>query len=337
MGQKILVTGGAGFIGSNFIHYWLQNHPDDEILNLDALTYAGTETSLQDIQTPNYRFVHASINDRNFVETAMQGVDVVVHFAAESHVDRSISNPQIFLQTNVMGTFELLNAAVKNGVSRFHHISTDEVFGSLTLGSDTQFDEKTAYDPRSPYAASKAGSDHLVRAFGETYNLPFSITNCSNNYGEYHFPEKAIPKAITNLLQDKPIEVYGSGMQIRDWLYVQDHCRAIDAIISNPDTIGKTYLVGGLLKDTNNLELARMICGLMGKDEATHISFVEDRPGHDQRYSVNWQRLQTDLGWKPSVSLEEGLKQTIEWYSQNQWWWQPLLDRALVTNRQNIA
>ncbi len=337
MGQKLLVTGGAGFIGSNFIHYWQKNHPDDEIINLDALTYAGTQTSLKDIESPNYRFVHGSINDRAVVENSMQGVNLVVHFAAESHVDRSISDPEVFLQTNVMGTFELLNSAVKNGVSRFHHISTDEVFGSLALGSETQFDENSAYDPRSPYAASKAGSDHLVRAFGETYKLPFSITNCSNNYGEYHFPEKAIPKAITNLLQNKPIEIYGNGMQIRDWLYVQDHCRAIDLIVSDPATIGKTYLVGGLLKDTTNLDLAKMICRLMAKDEATYIRFVEDRPGHDQRYSVNWQRLHADLGWEPSVSLEEGLTKTIGWYTQNQWWWQPLLDRAQVTNRQNIT
>lgn len=337
MGKKLLVTGGAGFIGSNFVHYWLKNHPEDEVINLDALTYAGTESSLTDIQSANYRFVHGSINDRNLIEELMHGVHIVVHFAAESHVDRSISNPEVFLQTNIMGTFELLNAAVKAGVERFHHISTDEVFGSLELSTDQTFDEHTPYDPRSPYSASKAGSDHLVRAFGETYHLPFSITNCSNNYGEYHFPEKAIPKAITNLLQDKPIEVYGNGLQVRDWLYVQDHCRAIELIITNPETIGKTYLVGGLLKDTNNLELAKMICRLMNKSETSDITFVEDRPGHDQRYAVNWQKIHQELGWEPSVTLETGLKKTIEWYTQNQWWWQPLLDRAQVANRQNIG
>lgn len=337
MSKKLLVTGGAGFIGSNFIHYWLAHHPEDEVINLDALTYAGTETSLQDIQTPNYRFVHGSITDRAVVEQLMSGVHTVVHFAAESHVDRSISNPEVFLHTNVMGTFELLSAALKAGVERFHHISTDEVFGSLALDSSTQFDETTPYDPKSPYSASKAASDHLVRAFGETYDLPFSITNCSNNYGEYHFPEKAIPKAITNLLQGKPIEVYGNGLQVRDWLYVQDHCAAIELIITQPETIGKTYLVGGLLKDTNNLELAKMIVQLMGKNEATDITFVEDRPGHDQRYAVNWQKLHSELGWQPSVTLEEGLKKTIAWYTANQWWWQPLLQRAEVSNRQKIA
>lgn len=330
--QTILVTGGCGFIGSNFIHYWLEHHPTDTIITLDSLTYSGHLVSLQDVEG-KFTFIHGSITDVTLVEKAMRGVDLVVHFAAESHVDRSISNPQIFLETNVMGTYQLLQAALSAKVKRFHHISTDEVFGSLSLEGTDAFTEQTPYNPRSPYAASKAASDHLVRAFGETYGLPFSITNCSNNYGEYHLPEKMIPKAITNLIQGKPVEVYGNGKHVRDWLYVQDHCRAIERVVMDPSTIGKTYLVGGLTKHTSNLELAHLLVSLFNASPSESIVFVKDRPGHDQRYSVNWQSIHDDLGWEPTVTLEEGLEKTVNWFKHHVEWWQPLLESASVGNR----
>lgn len=325
--MKILVTGGAGFIGSNFIHYWMRQHPEDEVINYDKLTYAGNVESLKDIaQNSTYRFVQADILDATAVSTAMQGVDMVVHFAAESHVDRSILGPGIFLETNVIGTQVLLDAALKANVKRFHHISTDEVFGSLELGSKEKFNEHTAYDPRSPYSASKAGSDHIVRAYGETYGLPFTITNCSNNYGEYHYPEKLFPLAITNVLEGKKIPVYGDGLNVRDWLYVQDHCRAIEAVLLKGKT-GETYTVGGLKDDVSNLDVAKLILKLMGAGEDM-IEFVKDRPGHDRRYAVDWSKINRDLGWSPSVTLEEGLQRTIEWYRQNGAWWKPLKAKA---------
>jgi dTDP-glucose 4,6-dehydratase len=329
--RTLLVTGGAGFIGSNFIHYWLAAHPEDHILNLDALTYAGNLANLKAIQdSPNYSFVKGSITDRELVNSLMEKIDIVVHFAAESHVDRSILNPGVFLETNVIGTQVLLHAALKHKVSHFHHISTDEVFGSLELGSTAQFSETTPYDPRSPYSASKAASDHLVRAYGETYGLHYSITNCSNNYGEFHFPEKLFPLVITNILENKPIPVYGDGSQVRDWLYVQDHCTAIDAVIhASTDGSAKqaTYLVGGLTDDISNLEVIKLIISMMGADESL-INFVKDRAGHDVRYSVDWSKLNTDLGWMPSVSLEEGLQRTIKWYKENENWWKPLKEAS---------
>jgi dTDP-glucose 4,6-dehydratase len=324
--QTLLVTGGAGFIGSNFIHYWLKNHPEDKIINLDALTYAGNLSSLKDItDSPNYAFVEGSINDRQLVDSIMADCDIVVHFAAESHVDRSILNPSIFLETNILGTLVLLDAALKHKIKRFHHISTDEVFGSLELGSSDLFNEHTAYDPRSPYSASKAGSDHLVRAYGETYGLPFTLSNCSNNYGEYHFPEKLFPLAITNLIEGKKVPVYGDGLNVRDWLYVQDHCSAIDRILTD-GVVGETYLIGGLTDDISNLDVVKMILRLMNQSESM-IEYVKDRPGHDRRYAVDWSRLQRELNWKPSVTLEEGLQATINWYQTNQWWWQPLKEQ----------
>lgn len=325
--MKLLVTGGAGFIGSNFIHYWSKHHPEDEILNYDKLTYAGNLASLKDIaDQANYRFIQADIVDAPAVISAMQGIDIVVHFAAESHVDRSILGPGIFLETNVIGTQVLLDAALKANVKRFHHISTDEVFGSLELGSQEKFTEQTPYNPRSPYSASKAGSDHIVRAYGETYGLPFTITNCSNNYGEYHFPEKLFPLAITNILEGKKIPVYGDGLNVRDWLYVQDHCSAIEAVLLK-GKIGETYTVGGLKDDVNNLEIARLIIKLMGADEDM-IEFVKDRPGHDRRYAVDWTKIHAELGWSPSVTLEAGLQQTISWYREHQDWWKPLKTQA---------
>lgn len=325
--RTLLVTGGAGFIGSNFVHYWLKNHPDDKLINLDALTYAGNLASVADVaDNPNYVFVEGSINDRELVNKIMADVDIVVHFAAESHVDRSILNPAVFLETNVMGTQVLLDAALAHKVERFHHISTDEVFGSLELDSTTLFDETTPYDPRSPYSASKAGSDHLVRAYGETYGLPFTLSNCSNNYGEYHFPEKLFPLAITNLIEGKKVPVYGDGLNVRDWLYVQDHCSAIDAILTR-GKLGKTYLIGGLKNDVSNLEVVRMILSLMNQPESM-IEYVKDRPGHDRRYAVDWSNINKELGWEPSVTLEQGLQQTITWYQENAWWWQPLKQQA---------
>lgn len=333
--QTILVTGGAGFIGSNFIHYWRAHHPEDAIINLDALTYAGHLSSLHNIEeSDRYHFVHGDITNAAVVDQVMNQVDVVVHFAAESHVDRSISNPEVFLQTNVLGTFQLLRSALQHKIKRFHHISTDEVFGSLALESTERFTELTRYDPRSPYAASKASSDHLVRAFGETYGLQFSITNCSNNYGEHQLPEKLIPKAITDVLNDRPITVYGDGCNVRDWLYVQDHCQAIERCLELGES-GCEYVVGGLQQDINNLQVAQLILRLMGKADS-FISLVADRPGHDRRYAVDWTKIRTDLKWQPSRSLEDGLITTINWYRTNEWWWRPLLSTATVANRQHL-
>jgi dTDP-glucose 4,6-dehydratase len=334
MSQRLLVTGGAGFIGSNFVHYWLKHHPEDQVINLDALTYAGNRESLRDVaDQANYTFVEGSINNRQLVEKIMADVDVVVHFAAETHVDRSILNPGVFLETNVLGTQVLLDAALKSKVKRFHHISTDEVFGSLELNTQDKFDEHTKYDPRSPYSASKAGSDHLVRAYGETYGLPFTLTNCSNNYGEFHFPEKLFPLAITNLIEGKKVPVYGDGLNVRDWLYVQDHCRAIDRVLTDGQ-VGSTYLVGGLDKDVSNLEVVKLIIQLMGKSEDM-IEFVKDRAGHDRRYSVDWSKINQELGWEPSVTFEEGLQRTIEWYQTNEAWWKPLKEQTKDFFKQN--
>ncbi|MDQ3008189.1 MAG: dTDP-glucose 4,6-dehydratase [bacterium] len=334
--QTLLVTGGAGFIGSNFIHYWLKQHPEDTIINLDALTYAGNLSSLSDIDgSSNYIFVEGSITDHELVNKIMDDCSIVVHFAAESHVDRSILNPSIFVETNVLGTQVLLESALKHKISRFHHISTDEVFGSLALGSNEQFTEATPYDPRSPYSASKAGSDHLVRAYGETYGLPFTLTNCSNNYGEYHYPEKLFPLAITNLIEGKAVPVYGDGLNVRDWLYVQDHCSAIDRVLSDGEA-GETYLVGGMSDDISNLDAIKMILKLMNRDESA-IEFIKDRAGHDRRYSVDWSKINRELGWSPSVTLEEGLSNTIKWYQDNEAWWRPLKADAKEFFKQNYT
>lgn len=321
--QTILVTGGAGFIGTNFCYYWHQQHPADKIIILDLLTYAGNRSSLAELEKEsNIHFVQADINDTETVDQLMSETNLVIHFAAESHVDRSINNPDLFLHTNVIGTHTLLKSALKHQVARFHHISTDEVFGSLPIESKASFNETTAYAPRSPYAASKAASDHLVKAYAETYGLPITITNCSNNYGEYQFPEKLIPLAITNLIEGRPVPIYGLGNQIRDWLYVQDHCRAIESVLLK-GTIGETYVIGGLTKEISNLELIKLIIKLMKKSE-DQIQFVNDRPGHDLKYRVDWSKIQNQLGWNPSVDLEQGLQLTIDWYVQHPHWWQPL-------------
>lgn len=318
--MKLLVTGGAGFIGSNFILYWLKNHPQDQVLNLDALTYAGDLENLATLEdNPNYSFIKGDICDGKVVEEAMKRIDIVVHFAADSHVDRSILDPDPFIKTNIEGTYVLLKAALKYKVKRFHHISTDEVFGALSLESKEKFTENTVYNPRSPYSASKASSDHLVRAFHVTYELPITISNCSNNFGPYQFPEKLIALAITNLLEGQKVPVYGDGLYVRDWLYVEDHCRAIDLILAK-GKIGETYLVGGLTEDIPNLEIIKRILKIMGKNDEM-IEFVKDRPGHDRKYSVDWSKINKQLGWKPAYDFNIYLEKTFEWYRKNQDWW----------------
>lgn len=318
--MKLLITGGAGFIGSNFILYWMKNYPEDLVVNFDKLTYAGNLENLKEVENnPNYSFVHGDICNPSEVSQAMEGVDVVVHFAAESHVDRSILEPAEFVRTNVLGTQVLLDAALKSKVNRFHHISTDEVFGTLEIDSHDKFTDATPYAPRSPYAASKAGSDHLVRAYYTTYGLPITISNCSNNFGPYHFPEKLIPLAITNLIEDKKIPIYGDGLQIRDWLYVEDHCRAIDLVLQK-GKVGETYLIGGMMDLIPNIEVAKKIINLLGKDES-YIEFVEDRPGHDRKYDVDWSKIKNELGWQPQHSFDEWLERTVEWYKSNEDWW----------------
>lgn len=318
--MKLLVTGGAGFIGSNFILYWMKRYPDDQIVNLDKLTYAGNLENLRTVEkNPNYKFIQGDICNPKVVEQVMGGVDTVVHFAAESHVDRSIMEPAPFVMTNVVGTQVLLDSALKHKVKRFHHVSTDEVYGALDLDEKKKFNEETKYDPRSPYAASKAASDHLVRSYFTTYGLPITITNCSNNFGPYQFPEKLIPLAITNLLEDKKVPIYGDGLYVRDWLYVEDHCRAIELVLQQGKA-GETYCIGGLTSDTNNLEVVKKILKILGKNEAM-IEFVKDRPGHDRRYAIDWSKIKNELGWEPLHSFDEWLQYTIKWYKQNADWW----------------
>jgi len=318
--MKLLVTGGAGFIGANFILYWLASHPNDQIVNLDKLTYAGNLENLKIVETSkNYKFIKGDICDPDTVKIAIHGVDIVVHFAAESHVDRSILSPADFVKTNVIGTQVLLDAAIENKVKRFHHVSTDEVYGTLKLDSDKKFSETTCYDPRNPYAASKAASDHLVRAFHTTFKLPITITNCSNNYGPYQFPEKLISLAITNLLENKKVPIYGQGNQVRDWLYVIDHCKAIDMVLQK-GKIGETYCIGGQTEEISNLQVVKKIIKLLGKSEDM-IEFVTDRPGHDVRYVLNWSKINKELGWKPEHDFDSWLQKTVEWYKNNQSWW----------------
>ncbi|MDP4010634.1 MAG: dTDP-glucose 4,6-dehydratase [Candidatus Roizmanbacteria bacterium] len=321
--MKLLVTGGAGFIGSNFIHYCLEKHPDDHIVNFDKLTYAGNLSSLKDVENnSHYSFRKGDIVDKKAVDKVMPDIDIVVHFAAESHVDRSIQDASPFVMTNVVGTHVLLESALKYKIKRFHHISTDEVFGALQLDSTDKFTVNTCYNPHSPYSASKAGSDHLVRAYFDTYDLPITITNCSNNFGPYHFPEKLIPLAITNLLEGKKIPVYGDGKYVRDWLYVEDHCRAIDMILTN-GKVGSTYLVGGQTEDISNLEVIKKILKIMDASEES-IEYVTDRKGHDRRYAIDWSKTQEELGWKPEYDFDSALEKTIQWYKDNEDWWRKL-------------
>jgi len=317
--MRLLVTGGAGFIGSNFVHHVLREHPEDEVIVLDALTYAGNLENLAEWEgNGRFRFVKGDIADPETVDPLVAECDAVVHFAAESHVDRSIMDPASFVRTNVLGTQVLLDAARRHGGKRFHHVSTDEVFGSLAP-DDAPFSETTPYDPRSPYSASKAGSDHLVRAYFHTYDLPVTITNCSNNYGPYHFPEKLIPLAITNLLEGKNIPVYGDGKQVRDWLHVEDHCRAIDLVLRK-GRIGETYCVGGN-GERENIWITRTLLDILGFGE-DRIEFVKDRPGHDRRYAIDFSKIRGELGWEPSVTPEEGLRQTVAWFRGHEEWWQ---------------
>jgi len=324
--NRMLVTGGMGFIGSNFIRYMLERYGDGGIfvINLDLLTYAGNPENLRDLAShPRYRFVHGDILDARLVGRllAEEGVDTIVHFAAESHVDRSIADPQLFLKTNVLGTHTLLQEALKKGVKRFLHISTDEVYGSL--GAKGSFTERTAARPNSPYSASKAASDFIVRAYGKTYGLPVIISRCSNNYGPYQHPEKLIPKTIIHAIRNRPVPLYGDGGNIRDWLHVRDHCAALDLILRK-GTPGEVYNVGGNNERTN-LDIVRMILGEMGKPESL-IRFVDDRPGHDRRYAINARKLRKDTGWTPSIPLRDGLRQTIGWYADHPGWWEPLLE-----------
>ncbi len=321
--MKLLVTGGAGFIGSNFILYWMKKYPDDHVLNFDCLTYAGNLENLKSIESNNkYTFIKGNICQSKEVQNAIDsvgGVDIIVHFAAESHVDRSILGPQPFTLTNVLGTQILLDIARANNVKRFHHISTDEVFGSLDLDDSRKFDESTRYNPRSPYAASKAGSDHLVRAYATTYGLPITVSNCSNNFGPYQFPEKFIPLAITNLLEGKKVPVYGDGLYVRDWLYVEDHCRAIDMILREGKE-GDTYCVGGMAEETNNLAVIKKILIFLNKDEDM-IEHVKDRPGHDRRYAIDWSKIKKELSWEPLHNFDEWLEKTVNWYRDHKEWW----------------
>lgn len=316
--MKLLVTGGAGFIGSNFIHYWLEHHPEDHIVNLDKLTYAGNLENLAKWEDhDHYQFVKGDICDYATVEPLVRDCDIVVHFAAESHVDRSIMGPTEFIVTNILGTHTLLEAARKYQ-RRFHHISTDEVFGSLELGSQDKFHEQTPHNPRSPYSASKAASDHLVRAYIETYGLPATISNCTNNYGPYQFPEKVIPLFITNLLEGKKVPLYGDGLNVRDWIHVEDHNRGVELIILK-GKIGETYCLGGEA-EKSNLDLTETILGLMGKDKA-HIEYVKDRPGHDRRYAMDISKIKNELGFKLTRTFASGMEETVKWYMANASWW----------------
>jgi dTDP-glucose 4,6-dehydratase len=352
--RRLLITGGAGFIGSNFVHYWLREHANDRVVVLDALTYAGNLANLQAVaDKPQYRFVHGDIGNSELVERLLreEALDTIVHFAAESHVDRSITGPGAFVQTNVLGTYALLEAARKVWLTertvaqhRFHHVSTDEVYGSLGP-DDPPFSESTPYAPNSPYSASKAGSDHLVRAYHHTYGLRTTTSNCSNNYGPYHFPEKLIPLMIVNILHGKPLPIYGDGRNVRDWLYVEDHCRGIDLILERGRE-GEVYNIGGRA-ECENLRLVHLLCeqadaeiaahprlhasfsacpALGGGTAASLIQFVTDRPGHDRRYAIDCGKIERELGFEPTVSLAEGLRRTLTWYLTNTDWWQSVMD-----------
>jgi len=321
--KNILVTGGAGFIGSNFIHYLMQRWPEYRIVNYDALTYAGNLENLKGVDlSPRYYFEKGDICDKENVGKIFQkySIDAVVHFAAESHVDRSILGPAVFVQTNVLGTTILLEAARQFGVQRFVHVSTDEVYGSL--GTSGKFSESTPLHPNSPYSASKASSDLLALAYFHTFQTPVTVTRCSNNYGPYQFPEKLIPLMIANALNDMPLPVYGDGLNVRDWLFVEDHCSALDAVLHNGKN-GETYNIGGN-NEKQNIEIVKMILLELGKPDSL-ISFVEDRLGHDRRYAIDADKIKRDLGWEPGHAFEKGIHETIQWYLKNKAWWQRII------------
>ena len=346
--MRIFVTGGAGFIGSALVRHLIEN-TDYEVLNFDKLTYAGTLSTVERVANSNrYRFVQGDICDAEAVRAAIAEFkpDVITHLAAESHVDRSIDGPGAFIQTNVVGTYTMLAEARSYWQSldgaakdrfRFHHISTDEVYGSL--GEEGLFTEDTPYDPRSPYSASKAGSDHLVSAWGHTFGLPVLITNCSNNYGPYHFPEKLVPLMIAKALDGEPLPVYGKGDQVRDWLFVEDHVRALHAVFERGE-IGRTYNVGGF-NEKQNIEVVHTICGILdrlrpradGKPYAEQITSVADRPGHDKRYAIDATRIEQELGWRPQETFETGIEKTVRWYLDNEAWWRPIVERGAAQRR----
>ncbi len=353
MKRRLLVTGGAGFIGANFVHYWLAKHPQDRVVVLDALTYAGNRHNLAALASnPALRFVHGDIRDTALVESLLreEAVDTLVHFAAESHVDRSITGPDAFIESNVIGTHSLLKAArsvwIDGGVAshRFHHVSTDEVFGSLGP-NDPAFVETRAYEPNSPYSASKAASDHLVRAYHHTYGLQVTTSNCSNNYGPYHFPEKLIPLCITNILDGKPLPIYGDGKNIRDWLFVADHCSGIERVLDH-GRLGETYNIGGN-NEWTNIDIVNLLCQLVdesfaadatlaarypkappaqGRPCSSLIRFVKDRPGHDRRYAIDAGKIMGELGYAPSVQFPEGIRRTLDWYLAHEGWWRSIQD-----------
>ena len=349
--SHLLITGGAGFIGSNFVHHWCHQYPQHRVIVLDALTYAGNRQTLADLEgKDNFRFVQGDICDRELIDSLLreEQIGMVAHFAAESHVDRSILGPGAFVQTNVVGTFTLLesfrqywNEKGQPQSDRFLHVSTDEVYGSLEP-DDPAFTETTPYSPNSPYSASKAGSDHLARAYFHTYGMPTIITNCSNNYGPYHFPEKLIPLMCINILLGKPLPVYGDGQNVRDWLYVGDHCQALETVLQTGKA-GETYNIGGN-NEVKNLELVTLLCQLMDelapdlpvKPASQLITFVKDRAGHDRRYAIDATKIRTELGWTPQETVEQGLRKTIQWYLANPDWWQPLLSEDYKNYYQKV-
>lgn len=324
--MTIIVTGGAGFIGSNFIFHMIKDHPEYRIICLDKLTYAGNLSTLKSImENPNFRFVKLDICDREGVYSLFEEEkpDIVVNFAAESHVDRSIEDPSIFLQTNIIGTSVLMDACRKYGIRRYHQVSTDEVYGDLPLDRpDLFFTEETPIRTSSPYSSSKAGADLLVMAYHRTFDLPMTISRCSNNYGPYHFPEKLIPLMIANCLNNKPLPVYGQGLNVRDWLYVEDHCKAIDLIIHNGH-IGEIYNIGGH-NEMRNIDIVRLICRELGKSESL-ITYVTDRKGHDMRYAIDPTKIHNELGWLPETKFEDGIKKTIQWYLEHRDWWEEII------------
>ncbi|MCC8073651.1 MAG: dTDP-glucose 4,6-dehydratase [Clostridiales bacterium] len=324
--MTIVVTGGAGFIGSNFIFHMLNNHPDYKIICLDKLTYAGNLSTLKSVMdNDNFKFVKADICDREAIDKLFceEKPDIVVNFAAESHVDRSIENPEIFLKTNIIGTQVLMDACRKYNVKRYHQVSTDEVYGDLPLDRpDMFFTEETPIHTSSPYSSSKAGADLLVLAYYRTYGLPITVSRCSNNYGPYHFPEKLIPLMIINALNDKPLPVYGNGLNVRDWLYVEDHCKAIDLILQN-GRVGEVYNIGGH-NEMKNIDIVKIICKELSKPESL-ITYVTDRKGHDMRYAIDPTKIYKELGWLPETKFEDGIKKTIKWYLDNRCWWEEII------------
>ncbi len=324
--MRLLVTGGAGFIGSNFVHYWLDRHPDDHVVVLDLLTYAGDRRSLADVED-RIVFAEGDIADLELCERLLQDIDVVVNFAAESHNSLAVVDPGRFFRTNVLGTQSLLEASRRAGLQRFHHVSTCEVYGDLPLDSDEVFTEDSPYRPRTPYNASKAGADHAVRAYHETYGLPITITNCANNYGPYQFPEKVIPVFVTNALDDVELPLYASTQNRREWLHVLDHCRAIELVLDQ-GRVGETYNVGSGVEKSIE-EIADAVLQLTGKPESLK-TIVPDRPGHDRRYLLDSSKLRRELGWKPDIEFEAGMRETVDWYAAQRAWWEPLKERALV-------